>query len=334
MNPVEFSDLVVDVEDSAGEGLQGELGRDHRVSIADRVRPPGRTGTQALHAGEVADLVTHFLRCGNDGVVELLQGRAAALDCRLSRCSQHPQGFHAAGTVFGHLDPASCARRLGRGDRIQGVVLALGSSVAWVRPGHLEHGDTRECQVPGDAGIRRYRWIPLLHEAARHESRTSEASPGSRLGWWRTHSVPSTVPSWLTTAAVCRSWWVSTPPMIWVVGCLHGRHVRPLVYDGWRGWLHSADGHDSDGAPKAGLSSGHAGRGRNLNRLPPAWPTCPGNDISVVCGSSPPGSAFTQSRSDRMHDPERDIRDIPVPTRTLVRQRAQDAGRCFSLSPN
>ena len=33
----------------------------------------------------------------------------------------------------------------------------------------------------------------------------------------------------------------------------------------------SADvGHDSDGAPKAGLSSGHdVGRGRNLNRLPP-----------------------------------------------------------------
>ena len=32
-----------------------------------------RTGTQALHAGEVADLVTHFLRRGDDGVVELLQ---------------------------------------------------------------------------------------------------------------------------------------------------------------------------------------------------------------------------------------------------------------------
>ena len=120
--PVEFSDLVVDVEDSAGEGLQGELGRDHRVSIADRVQPPGRTGTQALHAGEVADLVTHFLRCGNDGVVELLQGRAAALDCRLSRCSQHPQGFHGAGTVFGHLDPASCVRRLGR-ERLTGALL-------------------------------------------------------------------------------------------------------------------------------------------------------------------------------------------------------------------
>ena len=76
----------------------------------------------------------------------------AIRDNELSRCSQHPQGFHAAGTVFGHLDPASCARRLGRGDRIQGVVLALGSSAGWVRPGHLEHGDTRECQVPGDAG--------------------------------------------------------------------------------------------------------------------------------------------------------------------------------------
>ena len=120
---------------------QGELGRDHRVSIADRVRPPGRTGTQARHAGEVAEtLVTHFLRCGNDGVVELLQGRAAALDCRLSRRSQHPQGFHAAGTdLSATSDPASCARRLGRGDRIQGVVLALGSSAGWVRPGHLEH---------------------------------------------------------------------------------------------------------------------------------------------------------------------------------------------------
>ena len=49
-------------------------------------------------------------------------------------------------------DTPANARRLGRGDRIQGVVLALGSSAGWVRPGHLEHGDTRECQVPGDAG--------------------------------------------------------------------------------------------------------------------------------------------------------------------------------------
>ena len=150
--PVEFSDLVVDVIGFCGRGTSGRAwsrppGLDSRPCPASR---PHRY--EALHAGEVADLVTHFLRCGNDGVVELLQGRAAALDCRLSRRSQHPQGFHAAGTVFGHLDPASCARRLGRGNRIQGIVLALGSSAGWVRPGHLEHGDTRECQVPGDAG--------------------------------------------------------------------------------------------------------------------------------------------------------------------------------------
>ena len=73
--------------------------------------------------------------------MELLQGRAAALDRRLSRRSQHPQGLHGAGAVLGHLDPASCARRLGRRDRIQGVVLALGSSAGWIRPGYLEHGD-------------------------------------------------------------------------------------------------------------------------------------------------------------------------------------------------
>ena len=148
---VELGDLVIEIEDSASEILQGELGRDHRVSISDRVRPPGRTGTQASHAGEVADLVTHFLRRGDDGVVELLQGRTAALDRRLSRRSQHPQGLYGAGAVFGHLDPASRARRLGRRDRIQGVVFALGSSAGWVRPGHLEHGDTRERQVPVDS---------------------------------------------------------------------------------------------------------------------------------------------------------------------------------------
>ena len=33
-------------------------------------------------------------------------------------------------------------------------------------------------------------------------------------------SVPTPVPSWLTTAAVCRSWWVSTPPMIWVLSAV------------------------------------------------------------------------------------------------------------------
>ena len=57
----------------------------HVFSEVDRVRPPGCAGPQTLHTGEIADLVTHFLRCGNDGVVKLLQGRTAALDRRLSR---------------------------------------------------------------------------------------------------------------------------------------------------------------------------------------------------------------------------------------------------------
>ena len=87
---VELGDLVIEVQDSAREGLQGELGRDHRVSVSHGVRPPGRTGAQALHAGEVADLVAHLFRCGDDRVVELLQCRTAALYRRLASRAQHP----------------------------------------------------------------------------------------------------------------------------------------------------------------------------------------------------------------------------------------------------
>ena len=65
--------------------------------------------------------------------------------------------------------------------------------------------------------------------------------------------MPSTVPSWLTTAAVCRSWWVSTPPMIWMLSAVVG-HVRPLVYDGWRGWLRTQPMSDTTvtGRPRPG----------------------------------------------------------------------------------
>ena len=56
--------------------------------------------------------------------------RGGTSDCRLSRCSHAPAGLPAVPErSFGHLDPALYVqRRLGRGDRIEGVVLALGSS--------------------------------------------------------------------------------------------------------------------------------------------------------------------------------------------------------------
>ena len=40
------------------------------------------------------NLVAHFLRCGDDRVVELLQGRTAALHRGLSSRAQHAQGFY------------------------------------------------------------------------------------------------------------------------------------------------------------------------------------------------------------------------------------------------
>ena len=102
--PVELGDFVVEVQDSPGEVFERELGGDGRVAVPDGVRSPARAGAKALHTGGVADLVAHVLRCGDDGVVELLQRRTTALDGGLSRGAQHPQGFHGAGTVLGHLD--------------------------------------------------------------------------------------------------------------------------------------------------------------------------------------------------------------------------------------
>ena len=141
--PVEFGDFVVEVKDSASEGFQGDSSRDHRFSIPHGIGPRSCAGTKPLHACEVADLVAHFLRCGDDRIVELLQGRAPAFHRRLSRCAKYAQGFHGAGTALGHLDPTSGSGSLCRRDRIEGIVLALGSSTGWVRPGHLEYGYPR-----------------------------------------------------------------------------------------------------------------------------------------------------------------------------------------------
>ena len=149
---VEFGDLVVEVQDSAGEGLQREPGRDRRIPVSGGVRPPGRADAQAPHAGEVADLVAHLVRRGDDRVVELLQGRPAALDRGLASRAQHPQGLHRAAAVLGHLDSTSRASRLGRRDRIECVVFSPGSSRGPVGTGHLEDGHSGQRQVPGDAG--------------------------------------------------------------------------------------------------------------------------------------------------------------------------------------
>ena len=88
--PVQLGDLVVQVQDPAGEVLQRELGGDHGVAVSHGVRSPGRAGAKALHAGEVADRVAHLLGCSDDRVVELLQGRTTALHRRLSGRAQHP----------------------------------------------------------------------------------------------------------------------------------------------------------------------------------------------------------------------------------------------------
>ena len=79
---------------------------------------------------------------------ELLQGRAAALDCRLSR--QAVRSTRRASTLPERslatwtrrlVRAASAAEIASRARDEKRLVLALGSSAGWVRPGHLEHGD-------------------------------------------------------------------------------------------------------------------------------------------------------------------------------------------------
>ncbi len=153
---LERGDLLVEGQDPAGEGPQREPGGNRRVPVSRGIRPPGRTGAQAAHAGEVADPVAdpvaHLGRRGDDGVVELLQGGVAGLDRGLASCAQHPQGLHRAAAALGDLDPASRASRLGGRNRIERVVLPPGSSRGRVRTGHLEHGHSGQRQVPGNAG--------------------------------------------------------------------------------------------------------------------------------------------------------------------------------------
>ena len=132
--------------------FQREPGRDRRIPVSRGVRPPSRADAQAPHAGEVADLVAQLVRRGDDRVVELLQGRPAALDRGLASRAQHPQGLHRAAAVLGHLDSTSHASRLGRRDRIECVVFSPGSSRGPVGTGHLEDGHSGQRQVPGNAG--------------------------------------------------------------------------------------------------------------------------------------------------------------------------------------
>lgn len=76
---VEFGNLIVEVDNSAYRVLQSELG-----AITDCTRAPGGTGTNSLHACQVAGLAANLLWRCNDRVVELLQGCPLALYRRLS----------------------------------------------------------------------------------------------------------------------------------------------------------------------------------------------------------------------------------------------------------
>ena len=163
-----------------------------------------------------------------------------------------------------------------------GVVLALGSSAGWVRPGHLEHGDTRECQVPGDAGsvgtggFHSYtKQLAMRAEPAKHRP-VAGSGGGERFGTKHRSVVAH------NGGGVQVLVGVDATDDLDVVGCC-SRHVRPLVYDGWRGWLRTQPMSDTTvtGRPRPGSHQVTMSVEVGPQPVAPGWPTCPGNDISV-----------------------------------------------------
>ena len=237
----------------SGGRTQQEIARAHGVSkssLQHWVRRARRQGGFSVREGEEKRSSEWS---GDDRVVQLLQSRAATLDRRLPGRSQHPQRFHGAGTVFGYLDPVSCTSRLGRGDRIECVVFALGSATGRIRPGHLEHRDTGECQVPGDArSVASGRFdpdsqqLPVRLEPAKHRP-VSGPGRGERFGaQHRSVQVHNRRGVQVLVG-------IHAPDDLNAVG-FRGRHVRPLVYDGWRGRLRTQPMSDTTvtGRPEPG----------------------------------------------------------------------------------
>src|SRR5512132_4394012 len=149
---VEVGDLVVELQDAAGQRFQRDPGGDHGVAEPGGVGPPGGAGADELHAGEVADLVAQLLGRRDNVVAQQLQRGPAALDRGGAGQPQYPQRFDRA--VFGLGGAGAPAGQGGAGGvlGVEGVVLAPAAPVGAVGPVNLGDLDPGLAEVAGDAG--------------------------------------------------------------------------------------------------------------------------------------------------------------------------------------
>ena len=147
---VEVGNLVVELQDAAGQRFQRDPGGDHGVAEAGGVGPPGGAGADELHAGQVADLVAELLGRRDDLVAQQLQRDPAALDRGGAGQPQHPQRLDLA--VFGLGGAGAAAGEGGQGGvlGVEGVVLATAAPVRAVGPVDLGDLDPGLAKVAGD----------------------------------------------------------------------------------------------------------------------------------------------------------------------------------------
>lgn len=96
---IEVGNLVIELEVAAGQGLQRDSGRGHRVAEGGWVGPPSRDGADQLHPGEVAQLVAPFLGSRDDLGAQHLQRGPAGLDRGGAGDSKHAGTRPMPGTV-------------------------------------------------------------------------------------------------------------------------------------------------------------------------------------------------------------------------------------------
>jgi hypothetical protein len=114
--------------------------------------PVGAAGRQQLAAGQVAQLVADRVGCGDDQRMQLVERLGAGLVRGPMHDLQGAQRFHRSVVRLGlHLGLAA-DHGSGRGDRIDGVGLAVRSADLPVGAVDLDHANALVGQMPGQAG--------------------------------------------------------------------------------------------------------------------------------------------------------------------------------------
>jgi len=148
---IQVRDLVMQFEVAASKGFEADTIGGLQVPIRGQVRAPRRKGSDELHAGKAAELISKAVRRADDRVVDHLQGDAPRAYRRFPASHQNSQGFDHPVPASRRHGPLACEGGMGRVLSIEIVVLATPAAILLVGSGDLEDRDLcllHEAQEP------------------------------------------------------------------------------------------------------------------------------------------------------------------------------------------